>query len=170
MRETRSGERRRLQGTLFVDCTGDGWIGYWAGADYSVGREAAATYGESLAPATADTKTMGNTLMWKTRTAAGPVSFPAVPWALPVAGTRADTGGDWNWEYGLSLDTIADAEHIRDHLLRAIYGNFWNAKQKPANTNLALAWVPHVAGKRESRRLLGDHILTQSDVQNGVYF
>jgi hypothetical protein len=170
VRETRNGERRRLQGTLFIDCTGDGWIGYWAGADFSVGREAAATYGESLAPATADAKTMGNTLMWKTRTAAGPVSFPAVPWALEVAGTRADTGGDWNWEYGLSLDTIADAEHIRDHLLRAIYGNFWNAKQKPAHTNLALAWVPHVAGKRESRRLLGDHILTQSDVQNGVYF
>jgi hypothetical protein len=70
----------------------------------------------------------------------------------------------------MSLDTIADAEAIRDHLLRAIYGNFSNAKKNAANANLALHWVPHVSGKRESRRLLGDHILTQGDLVNGVYF
>lgn len=170
IRHTHTGERRRLQGTIFIDCTGDAWIGYWAGAEYRMGREASSEFAESLAPAVADAKTMGNSLMWTTKTASGPISFPAVPWATGVAGTRADTGGDWNWEYGMSLNTITDAEAIRDHLLRAIYGNFWNAKQKPANTNLALAWVPFVAGKRESRRLMGDHILTQGDLVTGAYF
>ena len=170
VRQTRTGARVRLRATTFIDCTGDGWIGCWAGADYKMGRESSSEFGESLAPAAADPKTMGNTLMWKTRTNAVAVSFPAVPWAMEVAGTRADTGGDWNWEYGMSLDTITNAEDIRDHLLRAIYGNFYNAKQKAANTNLALAWVPYVTGKRESRRLLGDHILVQADLVNGVYF
>jgi hypothetical protein len=170
IRHTRTGERTRLTGMIFVDCTGDGWVGYWAGADYRMGREASAEFGESLAPAAPDAKTLGSSLMWSSRDTGTPVSFPAVPWAMNVAGTRAATYGDWNWEYGMSLDTINDAEAIRDHLLRAIYGNFANAKTNPANINLALAWVPHVAGKRESRRLLGDHILTQSDLVQGVYF
>ena len=109
--------------------------------------------------------------MWKSRDTGAPFSFPTdLPWAQDVAGTRADTGGDWNWEYGMSLDTVYDAEEIRDHLLRAIYGNFANAKKNSANANLALGWVPYVAGKRESRRLLGDYILTENDLEQGTYF
>ena len=94
----------------------------------------------------------------------------SMAWATEVAGTRADTGGDWNWEYGMNLDTIEDAEQIRDHLLRAIYGNFHNAKQNPANSNLNFSFLPYIAGKRESRRLMGDYIVTQPDITNGVYF
>ncbi len=169
-----TGERRRFEATTFVDCTGDGWIGYWAGAEFRVGREAASELGESRAPASADRMTMGNSLMWSTTNTGAPVAFPAVPmsmaWATAVAGTRADTGGDWNWEYGMNLDTIEDAEQIRDHLLRAIYGNFYNAKQSPANSNLDFSFLPYVAGKRESRRLIGDYLITQADVQNGIYF
>ncbi len=169
-RNIKTANRVRLQAAIFIDCTGDGWIGYWAGADYRMGRESVSEFGESRAPATPDAKTMGNSLMWSTKTAASAVAFPSVPWALDVSGTNADTGGDWDWEYGMSLNTITDAEEIRDFLLRAIYGNFSNAKAKSGNANLDLAWVPFVAGKRESRRLLGDHILTQADLVNGVYF
>lgn len=173
-RHISTGERRRLAADLFIDCTGDGWVGYWAGAEFRMGRESASEFGESRAPAVADRMTMGNSLMWSTTNAGVPVPFPAVPvsmgWATAVAGPRADTGGDWNWEYGMHLDTIQDAEEIRDHLLRAIYGNFYNAKQNAANANLVFSFLPYIAGKRESRRLLGDYLVTQSDVVNGVYF
>jgi hypothetical protein len=37
-RHTLTGERVRLQAGLFIDCTGDGWIGHWAGASYRMGR------------------------------------------------------------------------------------------------------------------------------------
>jgi hypothetical protein len=173
-RHITTGERRRFAARTFIDCTGDGWIGYWAGAEFRMGREAASEFGESRAPATADQMTMGNSLMWSTTNTGTKVTFPAsgigMGWATGVAGTRADTGGDWNWEYGMNLDTIQDAEEIRDHLLRAIYGNLYNAKQNPANSNLDFSFLPYVAGKRESRRLLGDYLITQTDVQNGVYF
>lgn len=169
-RQVDSGQRRRFQAPLFADCTGDAWIGCWAGAGYRMGREAASEYGESRAPAAADAMTMGSTLMWTSRDAGAASAFPAVPWALPVSGSRAATGGDWNWEYGMQLSTIADAEAIRDHLLRAIYGNFYNAKLSSANASRALDWVPYVAGKRESRRLVGDHTLTQNEIAAGVYF
>lgn len=169
-RHTLNGQRVRLQADYFIDCTGDGWIGYWAGADYRMGWEASSEFNESLGKPTFTAMTMGNTLMWKTKTGTADSSFPAVPWAMDVAGTRAVTGGDWDWEYGMRKNTIDDAEHIRDHLLRAIYGNFSNAKKLAANSKLALDWVPFIAGKRESRRLLGDHIVTQNDMVNGEFF
>ena len=169
-KNTRSGEERRFQAPLFIDCTGDGWIGYWAGADFLIGREASSTFGESRAPAVADTHTMGHSLMWSSYDTGSPVTFPEVPWALTVAGSASASSGGWNWEYGFNLDIIEDAEEIRDYLLRAIYGNFYNEKQKSGNSELDLYWVPYVAGKRESRRLQGDHILVQDDVMNGVFF
>jgi hypothetical protein len=70
----------------------------------------------------------------------------------------------------MRLSTIEDAEEIRDHLLCAIYGNFYNAKQNAANARLDFSFLPYIAGKRESRRLMGDYLVTQPDVQNGVYF
>lgn len=170
IRDQRSNEERRLHAPLFIDCTGDGWLGFWAGADSRMGREARSEHAESLAPVTGDAMTMGSTLQWRTRNTGAPVVMAPVPWATAVAGTHVATSGDWDWEYGLHLNTIYDAEEIRDHLLRAIYGSFYNAKQNVANANRDFEWVAYVAGKRESRRLLGDHILTEQDVKTGVFF
>jgi len=169
-RHIRTGERMRVEARIFIDCTGDGWIGHWAGASWRMGSEARSEFNESIAPEEASTLTMGNTVWWESHDTGNPVTFPDVPWAMDVAGSHWDIEGDWFWEYGLLLNTIDDAEHIRDHLFRAIYGSFYNAKQKAEYANLDLYWMAHIAGKRESRRLMGDHILTQNDVQNNVFF
>ncbi len=42
--------------TTFIDCTGDGWIGYWAGAEYPDGPRGASEFGESRAPGDAQTR------------------------------------------------------------------------------------------------------------------
>ena len=180
-RDVRTGERRRFTAPLFADCTGDGWVGYWAGADFRMGREAKSEFGETqttlagasgktLIPDVADGLCLGNSLLWSSGTGAADTTFPAVPWALMVSEKRSDTSGNWEWETGLSPNenTIYDAEMLRDRLLRAIFGNFKNAHND--NKKLYLSWVPYVTGKRESRRLMGDHIITQHDVQNGVWF
>ena len=169
-RHISTGERMRLQAPIFIDCTGDGWIGYWAGASFRMGSEARAEFNESIAPEVASTLTMGNTVWWESHDTGAPYAFPEVPWAMDVAGSHSATKGDWYWEYGLLLNTIDDAEHIRDHLFRAIYGSFYNAKQNTANANRDLYWMAYIAGKRESRRLMGDHILTENDVRNSVFF
>lgn len=169
-RHIRTGERMRLTAPVFIDCTGDGWIGYWAGASYRMGSEARDEFNESIAPETASSLTMGNTVWWESHDAGVSTAFPEVPWAMDVAGSHAATKGDWYWEYGLLLDTIEDGEHIRDHLFRAIYGSFYNAKQNPANDRRDLYWMAYIAGKRESRRLMGDHILTENDVRSSVFF
>ena len=37
-RHISTGERIRFKAPYYADCTGDGWIGYWAGAEYRHGR------------------------------------------------------------------------------------------------------------------------------------
>ncbi|MBG0858306.1 MAG: FAD-dependent oxidoreductase, partial [Bacteroidales bacterium] len=163
---------------LFIDCTGDGWIGYWAGADYMYGREDSSEYGENWdahkelwSPPESDNRVMGASVLWRTYDAGKPSSFPEVPWAMDVAGSYAATSGTWKWEFSRNdLNQIDDAEYIRDHMLMAIYGSFYNTKQKPGNANLALEWVSSLIGKRESRRLAGDYIYTFRDEKTMTEF
>jgi len=107
---------------------------------------------------------MGASVLWRTFDTKAPSSFPEVPWALEVAKGHAATKGVWQWEYSdNNLNQVEDAEQIRDHLLRAIYGSFYNAKKEAVNKTLALEWVAYISGKRESRRLVGDYIYTFQD-------
>ncbi|TKG93807.1 FAD-dependent oxidoreductase [Puteibacter caeruleilacunae] len=170
VKNTISNEEFRLNGTQFIDCTGDGWIGYWAGNRFMIGRESSEVFDESLAPTVEDNMMMGSTVMFNSKTSSESSSFPEVPWALQVSKDYAATSGEWFWEYGIGLDPFSDAEDIRDHLLRAIYGSFYNAKQSGSNATRRLNWVGYVAGKRESRRLIGEHILTENDVRQSVDF
>jgi hypothetical protein len=52
--DARTGRLLRLAARVFADCTGDAWIGYWAGAEYRRGREAASELTRPRAPAAAD--------------------------------------------------------------------------------------------------------------------
>jgi hypothetical protein len=107
---------------------------------------------------------LGASVLWRTFDAGKPVTFPEVPWAMDVAGDFSATEGTWKWEFSRNdLSQIDDAEKIRDHMLKAIYGSFYIAKKKPENANLALEWVSSLIGKRESRRLIGDYIYTFND-------
>ncbi|HWS01445.1 MAG TPA: FAD-dependent oxidoreductase [Prolixibacteraceae bacterium] len=177
-RHTSSGETKRFTAPVFADCTGDGWIGYWAKAEYMYGREDSAKFGESWpkygdlwSSAKGDNRVMGASVLWRTVDTKAPSLFPEVPWAMEVAKGYAATKGVWQWEYSdNNLNQIEDAEQIRDHLLRAIYGSFYNAKKEAANRNLELEWVGYIGGKRESRRLVGDHIYTFNDEKQMIQF
>ena len=167
-KEIRTGKELRFAAPVFIDCTGDGWIGYWAGADYRVGREPRDKHDESIAPEKGDEMVLGTSLMWNSRKTDHKVAFPEVPWGKKIAKDMEAIEGYWTWEYGHYLDTIEVAEQIRDYLLRAIYGAWANAKNgsnQAKYANRQLSHVPFVAGKRESRRLIGDYILTQGDIQ-----
>tara|TARA_R110000868_G_scaffold2277_12_gene17065 strand:+ start:5782 stop:7569 length:1788 start_codon:yes stop_codon:yes gene_type:complete len=177
-RQTASAERIRFEAPLFVDSTGDGWIGFWAGAEYSYGRESVDEYGEEWkehgelwSPKQPDNAVMGSSVLWRSYDADQQEEFPAVPWAMPVARDYAKVKGEWQWEFSRNdLNQIDDAEEIRDHMLRAIYGSFGNAKKLPKNANRKLEWVSYLVGKRESRRLVGDYIFTLNDAKSGRSF
>ncbi|MEZ5044576.1 MAG: FAD-dependent oxidoreductase [Saprospiraceae bacterium] len=177
-RQTATGERIRFKAPLFIDTTGDGWIGFWAGAEFSYGRESVNTYGEAWdkwgelwSPEEPDNFVMGSSVLWQTVKTNEEQPFPSVPWACEIADGHQAIAGEWYWEFSRNdLHQIEDGEEIRDHLLRAIIGSYSNARQDPENKKYKLEWISYLLGKRESRRLVGDHIFTFKDVVDKVKF
>ncbi|KAJ5971188.1 uncharacterized protein N7479_001106 [Penicillium vulpinum] len=97
----------------------------------------------------------------------GPVVVP--PGHVPDPTIRQRMKGPLThfWEYGQWLDPYTKAEHIRDHLLRAIYGTFSNVKTIEPQTyaNLEFDWVAYVPAQGEFQRYKGDYVLTETDIR-----
>lgn len=76
------------------------------------------------------------------------------------------------WEYGQDMDPIANAEEIRDHLTRALYGTYYNVKkaQPVKYANLEFAYIRIVPAQGEFYRLMGDYILNENDVRQHTAF
>ena len=197
--------RYKLSAPLFVDSTGNGTLGYFAGAEYRQGSESKAETGEPHAPEQANNERMGNTVLMKAVDMGHPVKFTPPSFAktltehqlryrlhsanqkidasmapdpaewLRLSGTSCrgvDYGYWWLELMGDGEDIITDFETIRDDLLAYAYG-LWdhikNAGDHGAE-NYALEWVGILPGMRESRRLMGDYILSETDILNHEMF
>ncbi|MBB3126628.1 hypothetical protein FHS19_001282 [Paenibacillus rhizosphaerae] len=170
-------ERRiRMESPVFLDCTGDGLVGFMAGARYRIGREASREYGEAWAPEKADGITLGSTLLFYTKDAGHPVRFVPPTFAKDITQTpipikrvirSGDSGCHYWWiEWGGELDTVHDNEVIRDELWSVIYG-VWDYIKNSGRFDadaMTLEWVGSIPGKREYRRFIGDYVLNQNDI------
>ena len=169
---TKTGVATWFEAANFADCTGDGTVGYLAGADYRMGREAKSETNEPDAPEKADMITMGASVQWYAGKTDGDAAFPTRPWMLKTineANCSPHLKGDWWWEAGLGRDQIAEGEYIRDYGLLVAFSNWAFVKngysKKDAFADKELKWVAYNAGRRESRRLLGDFILDQNHLR-----
>ena len=175
-RHTETGDELSFTAPLFADCTGDGTIGYLAGADYSMGREGKDEFGEETAPEQGDMMTMGSSVQWYSVEEDRPSDFPRFRYGIDFSEVNAQkvTMGEWTWETGMNLHQVYDFERIRDYGLLVVYSNWSFLKNhssvKDDYLNRQLEWVAYIAGKRESRRLLGDHILTENDIRDYVIY
>ena len=166
--DTATGARTVFAAPLFADTTGDGTVGFLAGADFRMGREGRDEMGEPWAPEAADRLTMGASVQWRATTNATAMSFLSKPWMLPFDERTAQPGlrGDWDWETGMLRDQVAEFERVRDYGQLVVYSNWAYLKnaysERGEFATASLDWVAYNAGKRESRRLLGDFILTEN--------
>lgn len=173
-RNIESGKEIEFRSPLFADCTGDGTIGYLAGADYRMGREGREEFGESIAPEQPDSMVMGASVQWYSVDDGRKSTFPPFSYGIKFDETtcRPVTMGEWTWETGMNRNQIADAEQIRDYGMLVIYSNWSYLKNlyshKADYADRSLGWVAYIAGKRESRRLLGDYILKEDDLTKHV--
>ncbi|MEI6645275.1 MAG: FAD-dependent oxidoreductase [bacterium] len=157
--------RSSFKGTWFVDCTGDGTVGFLAGADFDM-----------------DQVLMGRSNLWGIRNTGKLSPFPKSPWAFDLTdqpfpgrggkwtclnGRFAGLGG-WYWEAGFERDPFAEGERIRDTNFRAMYG-VWDCLKNVDNerANYELADAKYISGLRESRRLMGDVVLSVQDLKSG---
>ncbi|UXX81085.1 FAD-dependent oxidoreductase [Reichenbachiella carrageenanivorans] len=169
-----------VEGQQFIDCSGDGLLAATAGAEYRTGREARAEFNESFAPEVADGWQMGATLMMITKDMGRPVPYYPPSFTIKYEAEKAHDRkikqikeGYWWVELGSDDDIIADQEFNRHKLMGYMHG-VWdyikNSGNFPESENIVLDWVGSVPGRRESRRFMGDHILTQKEMENYKHF
>ena len=166
----------RFESPLFADCTGDATIGTLAGADFMMGKEAKSEFNEPTAPEVRENITMGSSVQWNSIESPISTNFPNINWGLKFNENNAQVlkKGDWDWETGMKYDQVKDFERVRDYGLLVIFSN-WSflknhfSKMEDFKTS-QLNWVAYIAGKRESRRLIGDKILTENDITTPIRY
>jgi len=161
---------------LFMDASGDGIVGFLAGAAFRIGAEARAEFGEPFAPEKPSSELLGHTIYFYSKDTGRPVKFTPPSFALrditQIPRWRDLKFNDsgcrlWWLEWGGALDTIHDSETIKWELWKVAYGvwnHIKNSGQFPEAETLTLEWVGTIPGKRESRRFEGDYMIMQSDI------
>ena len=182
-RNTLTGAFSRFRGRLFMDGTGDGWIGYFAGAEYMRGREAQSEFNEAAAPEARDDLMMSGCIMdnclgYRYRHTGKPQPFTTPVWArvLPPDFTRRIGRLDSEWwvEHGGRFDELADPERARDELVRINFA-YWGwvkngSRLKGKAKDAVLTQMPYKNARREGFRLVGDYVLTANDALAGRIF
>src|SRR5688500_789583 len=166
----------KLTAPLFCDASGDGVVGFLAGAAFRMGAESQDEFGEKFAPSGEYGELLGHSIYFYTKDTGKSVKFTAPSYALDDItkiprfkkfNAREHGCQLWWIEYGGRLDTVHDTETIKWELWKVVYG-VWNYIKNSGNfpeaESLTLEWVGTIPGKRESRRFEGDYILHQQDV------
>jgi hypothetical protein len=183
--QTTSQTYYKVRAQIFADCSGDSVLAPLTGAKYRMGREGRNEMGETIAPKKADSATMGMTCLFQARDFGTPQTFEPPKWAykytrdkdLPYGGRGHSHGGWWGlgywWvELGGTYHSIHDTEQTRDELLKIVLGVWDHIKNQDDHgaENWGLEWLQFLPGKRESRRYIGDYVLTQQDIEEGGKF
>ncbi len=163
---------------IFADCSGDAILAPLSGAAFRMGREGRDEFGESIAPPVADERTMGHSHIYYTRRQDKPMPFVPFSWARTFDSCNDLPWGEgnhnfwlyspWWCELGGEGHTIRDSEKLRDDLLALVMGVWDHIKNRCVHSPRAADWaldrVQFVPGRRESRRYVGAHVLTQNDI------
>jgi hypothetical protein len=164
----------RVTANIYADCTGDARLALEAGATMRWGHESRDEFNEPLAWEEPSRETLGSSLLFTAKDLGQPAPYKAPSWARKITKKHLNFRPIGSWEYGYwwiewggNIDTIRDNERIRFELLSIVCG-VWdyikNSGAHPTSANWAMDWCGMVPGKRESRRIEGDHILTQQDL------
>lgn len=178
----RLADGRRIEADYFVDATGDGLVCTAAGCQAMTGQESREAFGEPDAPTNATSRVNGVTLLYRVAPASEPNIEPLPQgisnrcwWAknFPVAVFNHYPNGDLNVNM---LPTMDGAEFMRlgyrDAMVECRKRTLahWNNVQTHFKEfrNFKLIWTAPSLGIRESRRIVGDYVLTEHDLLAGI--
>lgn len=184
---------------IFIDATGHATLGFLTGAEYRTGSESKYEFNEPSAPEEGNEYKLGNSIGFQTVDMDRPVVFKKPFWARSLTeedlkyrehlkrlaplsddGTgklgpniNHEFGGYWWVQAGGDHDDIiADAEEIREDLMKLAFG-VWDHMKNDGNhgiQNQDWAWNMVNPGTRESRRLVGDYLLNENDIRTNRIF
>ena len=172
----------RIAADVFLDATGDGSIGYLADVPYYMGDAYVASNQEAPPK---DPELLGCSILFFTKKEDHAVPFAAPSYAYDIEKIAqiVDRGGRvlsekmsgsdcWWFEFGGNLNTIDQFQDITIELKRLVMGvwNYIKNSGKFDAENYTLEWVGSIPGKRDSRRMATEYILTEEDIRTGMHF
>ncbi len=170
-----------IEAPLFCDSSGDSILAPLCGAEFRIGRESASDFGEDTTVEKADTMTMGMSCLLQGRETVHPVQYTAPAWRTPLCETDFESRNPdiykenenfWYLELGGDKNTIDDTEILRDELLCLATGTWDYIKNSGRfrSETWDLDFLGFLPGKRESRRMCGEYMVTQRDISDGKVF
>ncbi|MBR6632833.1 MAG: FAD-dependent oxidoreductase [Clostridia bacterium] len=172
-----------VEAKFYSDCSGDSILAPLTGAHFKIGREAKSDFGEDTVVEVADKMTMGMSCILQGRETLEPVKYIAPQWSTKLneeifknkkcrVNLYEDTENFWYLELGGDRDSIGDTEELRDELVALATGTWDYLKNTEGHNaeNWDLEFLGFLPGKRESRRMCGEYMITQRDISDGVVF
>ncbi|MBM3858880.1 MAG: FAD-dependent oxidoreductase [Verrucomicrobia bacterium] len=168
----------KLRARYFIDGTGDGLLCVAAGCQVMTGQEPRDRFNEPTAPTNATARVNGVTLIYRvTPVKEHRAEGAAVPcwWrkSFPVACVNHYPNGDLSLNM---LPTMEGEEFMRlgydaalaecQKRVRAHWHHFQNYAEE--FRRFRLTWVAPALGVRETRRIVGEYVLTENDLYAGL--
>ncbi len=170
-----------VEAKFYSDCSGDSILAPLTGAHFKIGRECSSDYGEATHVEHPDNFTMGMSCLLQGRQTDKKIPFKAPEWSAKIKDNEVERRGTdiyntlenfWYLELGGNRNTIDDTEEITRDLMKLSVGMWDYIKNsgKMDADNWELEFLGFLPGKRESRRMTGEYVITQKDISENVIF
>ncbi len=169
----------RIEAGIYIDATGDSRLAMEAGAGMMFAREGKEKFGEPHGGFDAVGTRQGSSILFTSRLYETPMPYTAPAWAKKITEkdlhyrkiTESELAfGFWWLELGGEYDAIRDNEFLRFEILSIVLG-VWdyikNSGKFPAAECRALDTIGMVPGRRDTYRIIGDHVLTEQEILGG---
>ena len=170
-----------IKAKFYSDCSGDSILAPLTGANCRIGRESALEFGEQTSVKEADSMTMGMSCLLQGRETERDVDFIPPEWSTKLnkehfKHREPDLNNTyenfWYLELGGNRDSIHDTDEIQKELIPLAIGT-WDYIKNSGDFDAKkweLEFLGFLPGKRESRRMTGEYIVTQKDISEGKVF
>lgn len=166
---------------FFCDSSGDSILAPLCDAHFRIGRESKYEFDEDTQRTEADNMTMGMSCLLQGRETTREVVFVPPEWSTKLTDKDFEnrnpdiydeTENFWYLELGGDRNTIDDTEKLRDELVSLALGTWDYIKNSGGydSQKWDLDFLGFLPGKRESRRLCGEYMVTQKDICRNVVF
>ena len=169
-----------VRARFFCDSSGDSILAPLTGADFRIGREAMHEFGEDSSHVDADKMTMGMSCLIQAHETTQNIEYIPPEWSRKLSHDNFPEGpyldheyeNFWYLELGGNRNTIDDTEELRDELIELATGAWDYVKNKSERdySKWDLNFLSFLPGKRESRRMCGEYMITQRDISDKVVF
>ncbi len=170
-----------VEAKFFCDSSGDSILAPLCDAEFSIGREANYEFNEDTEVCKPDDMTMGMSCLIQGRETLSDIKYVAPEWSTSLKSEDFENRKPniynefenfWYLELGGNKNTIDDTEIIRDELISLATGT-WDYIKNSGDYDSKkwdLDFLGFLPGKRESRRMCGEYMITQRDISDNVVF